>query len=197
MHRIALRLGLAAAVLSLAACGGEQGGGGNQASAQGGEAEGGGKTIGAGLDQNSRFFQAAKAAGLDATLNGSEPYTVLAPADEAFGRLPAGTSESWATPEGRPQLTRLLTYHILPGTILSEDIGKAIDNAKGKAVLATMGGGTITATREGGKILLTDGSGNRATVTQADQRFSNGVVHRIDGVLMPAPEQQEAPAPQG
>lgn len=196
MHRIALRLSLAAAALGLSACGGDQPREGNQASAAAGEAEGGSETIGAGLDQNSRFFQAVKAAGLDATLNGSEPYTVLAPADQAFARLPAGSSDSWATPEGRPQLTRLLTYHILPGTVLAEDIGKAIDNAKGRAVLATMGGGTLTATREDGRIVLTDGSGNRATVTQADQRFTNGVVHHIDGVLMPAAE-QEAAAPQG
>ncbi|HEY0164834.1 MAG TPA: fasciclin domain-containing protein, partial [Sphingomicrobium sp.] len=75
--------------------------------------------------------------------------------------------------------------HILPGTILAEDVGKAIDNGKGKAVLATMGGGTLTATKEGDKIVLTDAAGTRATVTKADEQHSNGVVHHIDTVLVP------------
>lgn len=188
----AFRLGLAASLLAVAACDNQRDGNANQTAAGAGE-EGGGKTIGAGLDQNSRFFQAAKAAGLDATLAGPGPYTVLVPADAAFAANPAADSASWATPEGRSRLTALLTYHILPGTVLSEDIGKAIDNAKGKAVLATMGGGTITATREGGGIVLTDGSGAKVKVTGADEKFSNGVIHRIDGVLAPAAEAE----PQG
>jgi uncharacterized surface protein with fasciclin (FAS1) repeats len=79
----------------------------------------------------------------------------------------------------------VLTYHILPGTVLAADISKAIENAKGKAVLATMGGGTLTATREGDRIVLTDAAGSRAVVTGADQQYSNGVVHQIDAVLMP------------
>ena len=191
MRNSAIRLGLAIALVGTAACGGEQDrADGNQASAQR-EAEGDGKTIGAGLDQNGRFFQAAKAAGLDATLTGPGPYTVLVPADAALAKL--GTPADWATPEGRSQLTGVLTYHILPGTILAEDIGKAIDNAKGPAVLATMGGGTISAAREGDKIVLTDGAGNKATVSKADDKFSNGVAHHIDGVLMP----EQPAAPQG
>jgi uncharacterized surface protein with fasciclin (FAS1) repeats len=111
---------------------------------------------------------------------------VLVPDDPAFGKLPAGTTEAWAKPESRAQLTGVLTNHILPGTILAEDIGKAIDTGKGKAVLATMGGGTLTATREGGKVVLTDAAGAKATVTKADEKRSNGVVHHIDTVLMPA-----------
>ncbi len=83
---------------------------------------------------------AAKAAGLDATLAGPGPYTVFVPDDAAFDKLPAGTFDSWTKPEARAELTRVLTYHILPGTVLADDIGKAIDNGKGKAVLATMGG---------------------------------------------------------
>ena len=75
-----------------------------------------------------------------------------------------------AKPESRAQLTGVLTNHILPGTILADDIDKAIDNGKGKAVLATMGGGTLTATKEGGKIVLTDTAGTKATVTQADEK---------------------------
>jgi uncharacterized surface protein with fasciclin (FAS1) repeats len=191
MRKSALAIGVAAAVLAIGACGKEQGSpGGNGAttSAEGGDA--GGKTIAAGIGENSKFAAAAKAAGLDATLAGPGPYTVLVPADEAFNKLPNGQYDSWTKPEGRAQLTGVLTYHILPGTVLAEDIGKAIDNAKGKAVLATMGGGTLTATREGGNVVLTDGAGNKATVTRGDQKYSNGVVHQIDGVLMPQQQQQ-------
>ena len=95
-------------------------------------------------------------------------------------------------PENRSALTGVLTYHILPGVVLAADIDKAIENGKGKAVLATMGGGTITATKEGDKIILTDSAGTKANVTAADQQSSNGVVHRIDAVLAPG---DRAPAP--
>ena len=88
---------------------------------------------------------------------------MLVPDDAAFDKLPAGTLDSWMKPESRAELTGVLTYHILPGTILADDIGKAIDNGKGKAVLATMGGGTLTATKEGDKIVLTDAAGGKAT----------------------------------
>ena len=191
MNRILLSLGLGTACLALAACDGADGG--NQAAGnQAGQVEGAGdgKTIAASLDQNSRFMAAAKAAGLDATLNGREPYTVLVPDDAAFGKLPAGTVDDLMKPESRSQLTRVLTYHILPGVVLAEDIGKAIENADGnKAVLATMGGGTVTATKEGDKIVLTDAAGTKATVTASDQQHSNGVVHRIDTVLAPGDQQ--------
>jgi uncharacterized surface protein with fasciclin (FAS1) repeats len=184
MTRTALIFGLAATALSLGACDkGDQPGGSKSGEAKDAAGE---KTIAAGLDQNSRFFQAAKSAGLDATMAGPGPYTVLVPDDAAFGKLPAATTESWAKPESRAQLTGVLTYHILPGTVLAEDIGKAIDNGKGKTVLATMGGGTLTATREGGNIVLTDSAGAKATVTKPDQKFTNGVVHGIDTVLMPS-----------
>ncbi len=187
MTRTVITLGLAAIALSLNAC--DKAENGNQAaSGQPGAAKdaAGDKTIAAGINQNSRFFQAAKSAGLDATLAGPGPYTVLVPDDAAFGKLPKETTDSWAKPEARAQLTGVLTNHILPGTILAEDIGKAIDNGKGKAVLATMGGGTLTATREGDKIVLTDAAGTKATVTQADEKHSNGVVHHTDTVLVPA-----------
>ena len=182
-----LSLGLATACIALAACGREGGeGAGDQAQGASNAAEAGQKTIAATLDQNSRFFQAAKAAGLDATLAGPGPYTVIVPDDAAFQKLPAGAYEGWLKPEARGDLTGVLTYHILPGVVLAADIGKAIDNADGKAVLATMGGGTLTATKEGDKIVLTDSAGTKATVTQADQQASNGVVHRVDAVLMPS-----------
>ena len=187
MNRLVLPLVAAVTALTLNAC--DKGQKANEpAAAQTGEAKkaAGEQTIAAGLDQNSRFFQAAKSAGLDATLAGPGPYTVLVPDDAAFAKLPKATTDGWAKPESRAQLTGVLTYHILPGTVLADDIGKAIDNGKGKAVLATMGGGTLTATREGDKIVLTDAAGTKATVTQADDKRSNGVVHHIDAVLMPS-----------
>ncbi len=188
MTRTVLSLGLAAATLAVAGCGGSDGD--RQAGgAPSGEAKdaAGGQTIAAGINQQSRFFAAAKAAGLDATLGGPGPYTVLVADDAAFGKLPGGTADNWMKPESRAQLTGVLTNHILPGTVLSEDIGKAIDNGKGKAMLATMGGGALTATREGGNIVLTDGAGTKARVTKADEKHSNGVVHHIDTVLVPTP----------
>ena len=187
MTRSAFSLGVAAAALALAGCGGadEAGQPGAGTSAKSKDAAGG-QTIAAGLNQNGRFFAAAKAAGLDATLGGPGPYTVLVADDAAFGKLPAGTAENWLKPESRAQLTGVLTNHILPGTILAEDVAKAIDNGKGKAVLLTMGGGTLTATKEGDKIVLTDAAGTKATVTKADEKHSNGVVHHIDTVLVPS-----------
>jgi len=148
--------------------------------------EAGDKTIASGLDQKSRFAQAAKAAGLDATLAGPGPYTVFVADDAAFNKLPQGEFDKWLKPESRTELTRVLTYNILPGTVLADDIGKAIDNGKGKAMLATMGGETLTATREDGKIVLTDGAGKKATITKADETRANGVVQQVDAVLMPS-----------
>ena len=184
------------AMLGLAAC--NQGGDGNNAAATqpaGAQDAAGEKTIAAGIDQNGRFFQAAKSVGLDATLAGPGPYTVFVPEDQALASLQTGQE-----PEARARLTGVLTNHILPGTVLAEDIAKAIENGNGKAALATMGGGTLTATREGGNIVLTDPAGGRATVSGTDERYTNGVVHRISGVLMPeqgtggagAPQQQAA-----
>ena len=173
----------AATTLALGACDN----GKNEAAAPTPEAEkaAGGDTIASGIDGNSKFMAAAKAAGLDATLSGPGPYTVLVPSDAAFDKLPAGALDTLMKPESRADLTAVLTYHILPGTILAEDISKAIDQGKGSAKLPTMGGGEITATKEGGKIVLADAAGGKATVAEADLKKSNGVIHNIDGVLMP------------
>ena len=179
-------IGLTAALLATAAC--NQSGGNDAAPAdvQSSEAKAlaGDKTISAGLAADSKFLAAAKSAGLDQTLAGPGPYTVFVPSDAAFAGAPAGTLE--VKPENRAQLTGAITNLILPGTVLAEDISKAIDAAKGKAILATMGGGTLTATKDGDKIVLTDSAGNTATVTKADDKFSNGVVHHVDALLMPA-----------
>ncbi len=194
-----LPLCVAGTALALAGCGGQEGGneaGNNAVAGQRGQAAdaGANRTIAAGLAQNSRFFQAAKAAGLDATLAGPGPYTVLVPSDEAFARLPAGALNQLMQPQARGELTRVLTYHILPGTVLVEDIGRAIENANGKAVIATMGGETLTATLDGDRVVLTDSAGTQARMTQWDQQRANGVVHHIDALLMPAAPTREEPA---
>lgn len=188
---------VAGALLATAACSQGDGGNGDASApdAQSGEAKelAGNKTISAGLAADSRFLAAAKSAGLDQTLAGPGPYTVFVPSDAAFAGAPPGSFD--AKPENRAQLTGAITHLILPGTVLAEDIGKAIDAGQGKAMLATMGGGALTATKEGDKIVLTDSSGKKATVTQADDRFSNGVVHHVDALL--TPEGGPAPATRG
>ncbi len=187
MARTMLPLATAITLVAVSGCTSQDQSATNANAAKGAEAvkEAGDKTIAAGLDKNSRFIQAAKAAGLDATIAGPGPYTVFVPDDAAFNKLPQGTFDNWLKPESRTELTRVLTYHILPGTVLAEDIGKAIDNGNGKAELATVGGQILTATREGDKIVLADGAGGKATIAKADETLANGVVQRVDTVLMP------------
>lgn len=187
-----LAIGVAAAALAVTGCN-SSGNANKSETAQTPEAKkaAGTKTIAAGLAENGKFMAAAKAAGLDQTLAGPGPYTVLVPDDAAIDKAPAGTFD--AKPGNRAQLTGVLTNLILPGTVLAADIDKAIDAGKGKAVLATMGGGTVTATKEGGKTVLADAAGHKAAITKADDTFTNGVVHHVDAVLMPA-KQSTAPA---
>ena len=188
MKTHALALGVAAAALiSVTACnkGGNSAANGPQ-NVQSPQAKkvAGTKTIAAGLPANGKFMAAAKAAGLDQTLAGPGPYTVFVPTDDAIGKAPAGTFDT--APGNRAQLTGVITNTILPGTVLVADIDKAIDAGKGKAPLATMGGGTLTATKEGGDTVITDSSGNKATIKKGDEQFTNGVVHEVDAALMPA-----------
>ena len=185
MKNLTASLALGAAFLALGACN-NNGNANGMDNAQTAEAQkaAGDKTVAAGLTANGKFLAAAKAAGLDQTLAGPGPYTVIVADDAGFDALPAGTYDNWLKPENRGQLTGVMTNVILPGTVLAEDISKAIDNGKGKAVLATMGGGTLTATKDGDKIVLTSADGKKATVTKADDKFSNGVVHHVDAVLM-------------
>lgn len=186
MKTHALALGLAAALLTTTACNKQNGTGKGPESPQTPKAQkaAGTKTIAAGLAPASRFMTVAKAAGLDQTLAGPGPYTVFVPDDAAFGSAPGGTFD--IDPKNRPQLTAIVTNLVLPGTVMVQDIDKAIDAGKGKAVLATMAGSTLTATKDGGKTVLTDSSGHKATITQGDERYTNGVVHHVDAVLMPA-----------
>lgn len=152
-----------------------------------GEAQGG--TIGQALSQStdhSNFVGAVKAAGLDAAMSGSQPYTVFAPSNAAFQKLPEGTAEGLMQPAQKGQLTNIVTYHIVPGVVTAQDLGKAIESAGGKAQIATMGGGTLTATQSGGAIMIADSKGGQARVTPSEQTHSNGVVHTIDSILMPS-----------
>jgi uncharacterized surface protein with fasciclin (FAS1) repeats len=196
MKTHALAIGVAAAaILAVGGCNNSNGGGNAQQSAQTPQAEkaAGNQTIASGIDKNSQFMATAKAAGLDQTLAGPGPYTVFVPDDAAFNGAPQGTFST--DPKNRAQLTAVLTNLILPGTVLVADIDKAIDTGKGKTQLATMGGSTLTATKEGGNTVLTDSSGHKATITQGDQKFTNGVVHHIDAMLMPSkPAADNAPA---
>ena len=194
MLKHALVIAMAGTLLTVGACTDNAGGGTDAPEAQTPEAEkaAGTKTIAAGLEPNSPFMTAAKATGLDQTLAGPGPYTVLVPDNAAFASAPAGTFD--AKPENRAQLTGVLTNMILSGTVLAADIDKAIETGKGKAILATVGNGTLTATKEDGKTVLTDAAGNKATITQADQTFTNGVVHRISAVLLPSKEAGAPPA---
>ena len=195
MKKTALMLGLGAALV-IGGCSGNAGGNGSATGQTPAAAKvAGGQTIAAGLPATSQFMAAAKAAGLDKTLAGPGPYTVLVPDDAAFAKLPPGTIGNSADPQQRAKITGILTYLILPGTVLAADIGKTIDNAHGKAVIMTVSGQTLTASRDGGAIVLADSSGNQAHITKADQQFSNGVVQQIDAVLMPpAPSAQGTPA---
>jgi uncharacterized surface protein with fasciclin (FAS1) repeats len=144
----------------------------------------GAKTILGGLAPGSRFLAAAKTAGLAQTLAGPGPYTVFVPDDAAFDKAPAGTFDT--KPENRPQLTGVLTNLILPGTVLVADIDKTVEAGKGKGLLATMGGGTLTATKDGDNTVLADAKGNKAVITKGDEQYTNGVVHHIDAVLLPS-----------
>jgi len=126
-----------------------------------------------------------KAAGLVETLSGPGPFTVFAPTNAAFGKLPAGTVETLVKPENKDALTGILTYHVIAGRMTSVDIARAIKAGGGQAVLTTVNGGTLTARMVGPKLVLTDAKGGKSTVTIANVMQSNGVIHVVDTVLLP------------
>src|SRR5580692_1861790 len=134
---------------------------------------------------HTTLVAAVKAAGLVDTLEGPGPFTVFAPTNEAFDKLPAGTVDSLLKPENLAQLKKILTYHVVAGKLTAKDIAKKIKEGKGKATLTTVEGGTLTAMMQGGKLVLTDEKGGTSTVTIADVYQSNGVIHVVDTVLMP------------
>ena len=128
---------------------------------------------------------ALKAAGLVDTLKGDGPFTVFAPTDEAFAKLPKGTVETLLKPENKAKLTKILTCHVVAANAMSPAIAKMIADDKGTHPVKTVGGCVLQAKMMGDKITLTDETGNVATVTIADVRQSNGVIHVIDTVLLP------------
>jgi uncharacterized surface protein with fasciclin (FAS1) repeats len=134
---------------------------------------------------HTTLVAAVKAAGLVDTLKGSGPFTVFAPTNEAFDKLPAGTVDMLVKPENKATLTNILTYHVVSGRLDSKAIMNAIKKGKGKAHFKTVNGGTLTAWMSGNNLLLQDEKGGTATVTIADVRQSNGVIHVVDTVLMP------------
>ena len=134
---------------------------------------------------HTTLVAAVKAAGLVETLSGPGPFTVFAPTNAAFAKLPAGTVDTLVKPENKKTLTGILTYHVVAGNMTAADLAKAIKDGGGSAKLKTVAGGTLTATEAGGTITLTDEKGGKSTVTQADVIQSNGVIHVVDSVLMP------------
>ena len=134
---------------------------------------------------HTTLVAAVKAAGLVDTLEGAGPFTVFAPTNEAFDKLPAGTVDTLLKPESLSTLKKVLTYHVVAGKLTSKDIAKKIKMGGGKATLTTVAGGSLTATMSGGKLVLTDEKGGTSTVTIANVIQSNGVIHVVDTVLMP------------
>jgi len=134
---------------------------------------------------HTTLVAAVKAAGLVETLSGTGPFTVFAPTNAAFAKLPAGTVETLVKPENKETLTSILTYHVVAGRMTAADVVKAIKAGGGTATLTTVNGGTLTAKMMGKKVMLTDAKGGMSTVTIADVMQSNGVIHVVDTVLMP------------
>jgi len=134
---------------------------------------------------HTTLVAAVKAAGLVDTLSGPGPFTVFAPTNAAFARLPAGTVDTLVKPENKAQLTGILTYHVVAGRMTAKDIAAAIRKGGGKATLTTVQGEPLTAWMKAGKLVLTDAKGGNSTVTIKDVMQSNGVIHVVDTVLMP------------
>jgi uncharacterized surface protein with fasciclin (FAS1) repeats len=134
---------------------------------------------------HTTLVTAVKAAGLVDTLSSAGPFTVFAPTNEAFAKLPAGTVETLLKPENKAKLASILTYHVVAGKMGSKEIMAAIKAGHGKAMLKTVEGGSLTAAMVGGKLVLTDAKGDKSTVTIANLNQSNGFIHVVDTVLLP------------
>jgi len=135
---------------------------------------------------HNTLVAAVKAAGLVDTLSSPGPFTVFAPTDTAFAKLPNGTVATLVKPENKGTLTGILTYHAVAGKVTSRDLVALIKQGHGEAVIKTVAGGELTARLAGDKIIITDEKGRATAVTQADVMTSNGVVHVTDGVFLPA-----------
>ena len=133
---------------------------------------------------HTTLVAAVKAAGLVETLKGAGPFTVFAPTNAAFEKLPAGTVDTLLKPESKAALAKVLTFHVVAGKQDAASIAKAIEDGKGKATFKTVQGGSLTAAMEGKDVILTDEKGGKSKVTIADVMQSNGVIHVVDTVLM-------------
>lgn len=133
----------------------------------------------------STLVAAVKAADLVGTLNSEGPFTVFAPTNEAFSKLPAGTVETLLKTESKGTLTSILTYHVVAGKFMAADVVKAIKDNNGKFVITTVNGEKLTAHIKDGNVMLMDAKGNSSTIILTDVDASNGVIHAIDSVVMP------------
>ena len=133
----------------------------------------------------STLVAAVKAAGLVETLNSEGPFTVFAPTNEAFDKLPKGTVESLLKTENKGILTSILTYHVVAGKFMAKDVLKAIEDNNGKFTITTVNGEKLVAHIMDGKVMLKDAKGNSSTIVLTDVAASNGVIHAIDSVVMP------------
>ena len=135
---------------------------------------------------HTTLVAAVQAADLADTLSSPGPFTVFAPTDTGFAKLPAGTVETLVKPENKGTLTNILTYHAVAGNVTSRDLVKLIKKHRGEATIETLSGGKLTARLAGDKIVITDAAGRATAVTQADVSTSNGTIHVTDGVFLPA-----------
>jgi uncharacterized surface protein with fasciclin (FAS1) repeats len=141
--------------------------------------------VAVGSKDHTTLVAAVTAAGLVPTLQSAGPFTVFAPTNGAFAKLPAGTVDYLLKAENKATLTKILTYHVVAGKFNAAAVVKAITDAKGALALKTVSGGTLTASLKDGKVILTDEKGGVATVVAADLNAGNGVVHVIDSVVLP------------
>jgi uncharacterized surface protein with fasciclin (FAS1) repeats len=133
----------------------------------------------------STLVAAVKAGGLVETLSGAGPFTVFAPTNAAFAKVDKATLDGLLKPEAKDKLAGILKYHVVAGNVKAADVAKLITDGKGKATIKTVGGGSLTASLDGEKVILTDAKGGKSTITATDIAASNGVVHTIDTVVMP------------
>jgi len=138
-----------------------------------------------GSKDHTTLVAAVKAAALVETLKSAGPFTVFAPTNDAFGKLPAGTVETLVKPENKATLIAILTYHVVAGKFSSTDVVAAIKAGNGTATLTTVQGGKLKASLKGSSVILTDEKGGISTVIVADLNATNGVIHVIDTVVLP------------
>ncbi len=141
--------------------------------------------VAAGSEAHSTLVAAVKAADLVTTLKSEGPFTVFAPTNDAFAKLPAGTVDNLLKPENKAALAGILTYHVVAGSLDAKAVLAAIKKGGGKVVLTTVAGGKLTAAVVKGKVVLTDEKGGKSTVTATDLKASNGIIHVVDAVLLP------------